>query len=182
MTTKTFALKPANDDGDPLIDGTGGSQRMPDDCISVSGTTVTAYIKEPGRGIPYWFYVQGSGYDWIYYVGENGSGFTWDATVEYAGFTGAWKSEPPVEGSSVNMTDQPSAPPTHAIVRRTYSYNPSDPPSSNPVIVFQPGGETLSWGANAVAVSDYVDSVSITSIDPKILAVHLFRIGMKRVV
>ena len=55
----TFNLKPVNDAGEYLVDGTcnGTPPSPPLNAISVSGSTVTAKIKKPGQGVPYCFFV-----------------------------------------------------------------------------------------------------------------------------
>jgi hypothetical protein len=60
MTTFTFGLQKCNAEGEALVDGTCGTVRQPEDAISVSGNTVTAYIKKPGQGVPYCFKVEPS--------------------------------------------------------------------------------------------------------------------------
>jgi hypothetical protein len=82
----SFQLKPVNAEGVPLESGTCCDQRMPGDGISVSGNEVTAYIKKPGRGIPYCFYLN-SGY-WEPWPGPTicEAGHVWydGPTVAYA--------------------------------------------------------------------------------------------------
>jgi len=75
----TFGVRATNDTGDPLEDGTCCDQIMPDDCISTSGSDVTAYIKKPGQGIPYCFYVE-SGVAPCTPIWEARFNGQWDAT------------------------------------------------------------------------------------------------------
>lgn len=59
MTTHTVQLQPVNQNGEPLVEGMCGerSGRAASDCIEVSGNSVIAYIKKPGQGIPYCFFL-----------------------------------------------------------------------------------------------------------------------------
>jgi len=94
MSNFSFKMRPVNGDGVPLEDGACCEQRMPDDCISVSGTTVTAYIKEPGRGVPYCFFLSCGAYDWIYdYWASPVSCFSWDPASTLYGTTGCWRCD-----------------------------------------------------------------------------------------
>jgi len=59
----TFSIKPVNSEGTPLENGVcGNSGRLPANSITVSGANVAAYIKKPGQGIPYCFYLKRGGF------------------------------------------------------------------------------------------------------------------------
>ena len=59
MTTHTFSLKSVNDEGTALESGIcDGSGRLPSEASSGN----TFYIKKPGQGVPFCFFVEGCGF------------------------------------------------------------------------------------------------------------------------
>jgi len=187
MTTHTFSLKSVNDEGTALESGIcDGSGRLPSEASSGD----TFYIKKPGQGVPFCFFVNPLGYDWIPYIGTPGVGnLVWDPAPVAYGYTGCYRSEPAYSGATIIVSDRPPASPTHVNFYTTIGGYES--PDVYPVwkAYDTQGREVFSttWGESTDfriqwvdGIPDHIGSVKFITTDPKVLSFFCFRIAVKR--